>query len=566
MHFSTNSCFYFFSLKFNNNFNSLEEYHWHANCNFVSMKLLLNLLCALMVGVVTAQQEFHVFPNAKSSGNGSLSNPWDLQTALSQKPDVINGGDTIWLHEGVYTGRFVSTIQSTLKDQFITVAPHANATVVLNGNIKSTSDGVLQVKGKQVIFRDFEITWLGEFSRDENDKNFQACPGISHVSGENCKFINLRIHDNPGLGFGSWKQTGGTIIEDCMIYFNGFMAKSGKGTGEGMYVQNQSEATRIIRNNIIYNNYYKGIEIWSAGKRKDFEFVKNITLKNNVIFNSGALSGNSRDNLIIATDDRNGINIAKNIKVLDNVFYHNTDFSKNEVNGDAASLTLGFRESAPIEDVLVQNNVIIGRNNALRLLHVKSATFQNNKVYSGYVFLNPTTLKYIANWKFDNNHFFTKRKNAFWIDKNNTNTLKDWQKIHKIDLNSEWDNIIKFDLEPVLSMSKSSEQINHYTVVLFNELGQNVTVDFSDYDIKTGRKYKIYDAENRNVIAASGSLSAGQIVEFPMDLKTFQQPLHNAIAQKSSANFGVFIIEFESEGNSENKRSLFKRLLDSLGF
>ena len=90
-----------------------------------------------MVGVVTAQQEFHVFPNAKSSGNGSLSNPWDLQTALSQKPDVINGGDTIWLHEGVYTGRFVSTIQSTLKDQFITVAPHANATVVLNGNIKT---------------------------------------------------------------------------------------------------------------------------------------------------------------------------------------------------------------------------------------------------------------------------------------------------------------------------------------------------------------------------------------------------------------------------------------------
>ncbi|RXJ49384.1 right-handed parallel beta-helix repeat-containing protein [Gelidibacter gilvus] len=531
------------------------------------MKNIYILLFGLLsVSFVNAQQEFHVFPNGKSSGNGSLSSPWDLQTAFSQKPDVVNGGDTIWLHEGVYTGRFVSTIKSTRPNQFITVAPYNNGKVVLNGNIKSSSNGVLEVKGGQVIFRDFEVTWLGTFSRDESDKDFQACPGISHTSGENCKFINLQIYNNPGLGFGSWKHTGGSIIEDCMIYFNGYMAKTGKGAGEGMYVQNQSESTRIIRNNIIYNNYYKGIEVWSAGKRKELEFVKNITLKNNVIFNSGALSGNSRDNLIIATDDRNGINIAKNIKVIDNIFYHNTDFLKNEINGDAASLTLGFRKSAPVEDVLVQNNVIIGRNNALRLLHVKSATFKDNKVYSGYVALNPEEMTYISNWNFDNNHFFTKREKAYRIDNNTLYTLKEWQNLYKIDTDSKWSPIKEFDLDPVLSVTQSSQQTNRFTVVLFDKKGKDVAVDFSKYDLTKWDGYKIYDAENSNEIVVSGVLGSEQVVEFPMDLKVFQKPLHNTIAQKTPANFGVFIIEFQSEETSDKTQSLFNRIFGWLGF
>lgn len=513
----------------------------------------------------SAQQEFHVFPNGKSTGDGSLENPWDLQTALSQKPEVVNGGDYIWLHEGIYTGRFISTIKSTKSDQFITVGTFENDKVILNGNIKSDKEGVLQVKGKQVIFRDFEITWLGEFSRNENDKDFMACPGINHLTGENCKFINLNIHDNPGLGFGSWKQTGGSIIEDCMIYFNGFIAKTGKGAGEGMYVQNQSDDTRIIRNNIIFNNYYKGIEVWSAGKRKDFEFVKNITLKSNVIFNSGAISGNSRDNLIVATDDRNGINIAKNIKIIDNVFYHNTDFLKNEINGDAASLTLGFRKSAPVEDVLVENNVIIGRNNALRILHVKSATLKNNTVYSGYVFLTPEELDFIPNWNFDNNHFFTKREMAYWVDKNKGYTLKEWQRLYKTDLNSTWSNIKTFDFEPVLSITKSGEQENQYTVALFDKRGQTVTVDFSKFNLQEGIPYKIYDVENRNEVAVSGNLNAARTIEFPMDLKAFMLPLHNTIAQKTSANFGVFIIQFQGDENSEIESPFFKRLMDWLG-
>lgn len=512
------------------------------------MKQIVLITIFFLFGLTNqAQQEFHVFPNAKSTGNGSLQQPWDLQTALSQKPEVVNGGDIIWLHEGIYNGRFSSTIKSTKENSFITVAAFNKENVVLNGNVDSNKEAVLNVTSSQVIFKDFEITWLGEFPRDENEKDFRKSAGIFHTSGEDCRFYNLIIHDNPGLGFGSWKQTGGSIIENCMIYFNGWMSKDGKGRGEGMYVQNASDKIRLIKNNIIFANYYKGIEVWSAGRDAKYDFVKNITIEDNVIFNSGAPSGAFRDNVIIATDDRSGTNFAKNIKVLNNIFYHTTDYLKNEVNGDAPSLTLGYTKKAPVENVVVKDNIILGRNNALRLLHVNSMTFEDNVIYGGYVFLNAVEMPNFKNWTMGNNRYFTKKNGAYRVDQDKTYALKDWQSTFKLDLDSQWQHIKDFDLKEVLRISKNTQQPNSFKVVLFNKKGSDVKVDFSKYKIPKGSSYKIYDVENRKDIAASGIISADKTVSFPMGLTKFQKPLNNTLAQKTASNFGVFVIEFETQ-------------------
>ena len=525
-------------------------------------KAIFNSLFILICVFSQAQNEFHVSPNGKATGNGSLQNPWDLQTALTQNPQIINGDDTIWLHEGIYNGRFNSTIQSTKENKYITVAPFNNEKVILNGNVVSANEAVLNVRGKQVIFRDFEITWLGNFSRNENDKDFKVGAGISHTAGEDCRFYNLSIHDNPGLGIGSWKQTGGTIIENCMIYFNGYVAKDGKGRGEGIYVQNKSDKTRLIKNNIIFANYYKGIEVWSAGKNADFQFVKNIDLVNNIIFNSGSPSGNSYDNVIIASDDRNGINIANNIKVLNNVFYHNTDYLKNEVNGDAPSLTLGFYHKSPVENITVKDNIILGRNNVLRLLHVKSVTLTGNTIYGGYIISNANNMLNAKNWTIADNSYFTKNSNPFNIDKDKKYKFDDWQSKYKLDQNSQWKNIKDFDLKNVLSVTANDQISDSYTIALFNKQGNNVEVDFTDYNIPKGTTYKIYDAENRKEIAATGIIDKNHKVMFPMNLTAFQKPLHNDKAQKTESNFGVFIIQFQSEKttSSEELNSLQKFL------
>jgi hypothetical protein len=499
-----------------------------------------------------SQNQYYVSINGVNSGDGSFTNPWNLQTALSSK-DKIKGGDIIWLHEGIYNGRFVSSIFSKDAKYPIQIKPYKNAKVVLNGNVKSKLTSVLTVRGANVRFEGFEITFLGQFSRNARDANFQKVAGISHNSGQDCQFVNIRIYNVPGTGFGSWKKTGGSLIQDCMIYNNGYMSTK-RGSGVGIYVQNESNKTRLIKNNLIFNNYYKGIEVWSASSGKKFEFVKNVALQDNVLFNNGNPGGIYRDNIIVATGDREGINVAKNIKIRNNILYHNTDFVNNQVNGDAASLTIGFNKNAPAKDILVEGNTIIGRNNALRLLHAKDLRFKNNTVYSGYVFQTASTNSYAKSWRFDNNKYFTKKKGAFRIIKTNID-LSNWRTKFSLDENSTWKHIRDFNMKNALKVSRLKSDPYKCYVTFINKERKNVIVNLSTYGIKRKSKYRIYDVENPNKILISGKLGKKRRVVFPMNSVFIEGPLHNEKTTKTLNNFGVYIVEFKAE-----KTSLFERL------
>lgn len=522
--------------------------------------VFLLILLFLSVETISSQQEFHVYPNnhktnpGKASGNGTIFNPWDLQTALSQSTNSVNGDDVIYLHEGTYNGRYVSTITTIDKNSFITVKPYKKDKIILNGNVASKLGSVLEIKGGNVIFEDLEITFLGDFSRSMKDKGFQVVNGVSHVDGVNCKFINLKIHNNPGSGFGSWKRTGGSIIDGCIIYNNGYMSKV-RGSGVGIYVQNQSDKIRYITNNTIFNNYYKGIEVWSSTSGTKFEFVKNITLKKNVVFNNGNPGGKFVDNVIIASNDKEGINVAKNIIFDANILYHNSDFTSKTNFGDGASLTLGYSAKTPVEDVTVTNNLIIGKNNALRLLHIKSLVFKNNIAYCGYVHYNSSVVKHLKNkWDFNNNIYYSRKSKSQRISNHKDFTLKEWQTNFGLDQNSTWKQVKEFNMKSVLDVSKFKDSKNEYRVTLFQKEGKDVLVNFSRLDLKKGSSYKIYDMENRYKIIKSGKLGSEGKVIFPMNSSDLEMPLHNSIAKKTPNNFGVFMIKFE------RKRSFFERL------
>lgn len=525
------------------------------------MKSILSIISfCFFVFQLQAQKEFHVFPKdhqiTKGSefGDGSLQNPWDLQTALKQKPEVVNGGDTIWLHGGIYSGRFISNLQSTIANKNIIVSSYKDEWAILNGNIPGPAVATLSIRGKNVTYQNFEISPINLTIRDENVEGFRQFGGISHNGGTNCKFINLIIRGNNGLGFGSWNKTGGTIIANCIVYDNGYLGKNVKGLGEGFYVQNDSDTeTRILKNNIIFNNYYKGIEVWSANRKADREYVKNITLENNVIFNSGLPSGRTVDNIIVASNDRNGINIAKNIYVKKNILYHNTNYKQNEVNGDAPSLTIGFFHKAPVENVVIQNNIVLGRNNPMRLLYAKSVSVNNNIFYGGYIHLLSPTASNLKPRSLNNNIYYTKNETPFRIDKKKI-VFSKWQTSFGQDTNSEHKNIKEFDLPSVLNITKNDYKPNEYRVVLFSKEESAIQIDFSDYSIPKNSKYSIRDVENLDSILKSGVLDDFSTIEMPMNLERSDS--------KTLNNFGVFIVEFESQNISEEieKEGFFTRL------
>lgn len=541
--------------------------NWYSNCNLEYMKqFVLTLHILLLCQIALAQQEFHVFPNISitENGDGSIQKPWDLQTALNQNSTVVNGGDTIWLHKGVYNGRFISNISSTVEGKFITVMPYRNERVILNGNVASNNKQVLEVRGANVTFKDFEVTFLGDFPRHVKEFGFLKVDGINHTSGHDNKFINLKIYNNPGSGFGSWKFTGGSVVYGCKIYNNGFFSNA-RGSGAGIYVQNISEKTREIENNIIFNNYYMGIEAWSASTNADAAYVKNILLKDNVVFNNGSPGNHYKNNLIVATDDKNGINRATNIKVLDNVFYHNADIS-NTARGDAASLTLGANSKAPLKNVEVKGNVIIGGNNSLRFDNAENLVFENNLVYAGYVHLNKSILSNISGWTFNNNKYFSKNSRNFRIINHKDYTFDDWKSSFKKDSNSQWNTIKQFNSDAILNVTQNEYNENSFRLALMDVNGESVIVDFSSYNFPPGIKYKIVDVENPNKILSEGTLPLNSKVEFIMHLTEFEKPLHNDYAKKTLSNFGVFEIEFQPENTHAEQSGWFGRFFKWLGF
>jgi parallel beta-helix repeat protein len=531
------------------------------------MRYLFGFIFFLFVGFCFGQQEFHVFPidgeitKGTSEGDGSIQNPWDLQTALLQSSDQVNGGDIIWIHKGIYTGHFRGTLQSTDNDKFITVSGYKDDKVILNGNLNTKGNYVLEVNGGNVIYKNFEITFLGDFSRSKSDKNFKASVGINHLKGEDCKFQNLTIHNIPGSGIGSWKATGGTIIEDCVIYNNGYIGA--RGHGVGIYIQNQSDKTRLINNNIIFNNYYKGIEVWSATSGSKFEFVKNVTLTDNTIFNNGSPFGKHVDNIIIASNDKEGINVAKHIKVEDNILYHNIDFNNTKNFGYGASLTLGFTSKSPVEDISIKNNKIFGKNNAFNISHAKSIEFQNNIVYAGYIHLNTSVLSALEAKTItsNNNKYYTRKVAGFRFNKHKDYSLKSWQDTFKIDKDSQLKQLKDFEISLISKVQKLETNSNHFNITILEKNGNDVVVDFSEFDVEEGMAFKIYDIENRTVVVKSGKLLNDLKIKFPMALQEFELPLHNSKATKSATNFGVFRIEFE---NKKKRKSFFGRFFDWL--
>ncbi len=96
--------------------------------------LLALLLLALLVAPTAWGLDFYVSPTGTTStapGTGTITNPWALQTALSQ-PSAVHPGDTIWLRGGTYSGDYTSYLTGT-SSQPIVVRQYPGEWATLDG-------------------------------------------------------------------------------------------------------------------------------------------------------------------------------------------------------------------------------------------------------------------------------------------------------------------------------------------------------------------------------------------------------------------------------------------------
>jgi hypothetical protein len=240
--------------------------------------------CICLAAAIAAAGEFHVAPAGSPQGNGSAEQPWDLATALAAA-EIVQPGDTVWLHAGTYRGGFVSSLQGA-PDKPILVRGAPGERVTIDTLHRDERDnGLLLLGGADAIYRDFEVTCSHPTRETKIGGSWpqDIRRGGVDIRGDRIAAVNLVVHDCGG-GFGFWAQGEAGEISGCVIYYNGWKGPD-RGHGHGIYAQNARGTKRIV-DNIVFHQFAYGIHAYGSEKAS----LKGFEIDGNICFDNGCLT------------------------------------------------------------------------------------------------------------------------------------------------------------------------------------------------------------------------------------------------------------------------------------
>ena len=268
---------------------------------------------AVLLGAAVARAaDFYASPSGSASGTGSISSPWDLQTALNQT--TARPGDTIWMRGGKYAGTYSSYLNGTASAPIIVRQYPGERATIDGGN--SGWKSILMVSGSYTWYWGFEV-----MSSDPNRVSTQTGSNPTDIgrgnlvteqtsrTGAGLRFINLVLHDIQDAGL--WKEAINSEFYGSIIYYDGWNAPD-RGHGHGLYLQNLT-GTMLIKDNIIFENFQNGIQCYGGNSA----YLNNFDIEGNTIFNNGSIVASPANNIIIG-----GGVVAQNPVVDDNALYY----------------------------------------------------------------------------------------------------------------------------------------------------------------------------------------------------------------------------------------------------
>lgn len=229
-------------------------------------------------------------PYGTSAGNGTDSAPWDLATALAGgHGHALQPGDTVWIRIGTYVGSFQTHL-----------AGQPGNPIVFRGypGERATINGSLAAEGSDLTFWGFEIMQTNPLTIVDR---------VLEANTVNGRFVNLVLHDAGFSGVSMAAGSGsGVELYGCIIYNNGFR----DNIDHGIYAHNNTGGTKYITDNVFFNNFARGIQIYEGGDTT----IHNFDVEDNIAFNNGTISGglSSEVNLLISAPAVTSGMIAKN--------------------------------------------------------------------------------------------------------------------------------------------------------------------------------------------------------------------------------------------------------------
>jgi hypothetical protein len=474
----------------------------------------------LVIGATLGQH--YVSTQGTPTGDGSIGNPWDLQTALYQ-PASVQPGDTIWIRGGTYgngLGIFYSRLVGTAALPIIVRQfPGERATI----------DGWLQVgccdQNPQPTEGAYVWFWGLEFASSVTNRT--GLPNGSSTIldavdtwAPGTKFIDNIVHDSR-VGISMWKEAVGSEAYGNVIYFNGFQA-SDRGHGHGFYVQNET-GTMNITNNLMFDQFDNGMQFYGTGAA----YEKNLAVQGNISFNNGSIStgGNMGDDVIFV--NTNGVS---GVQLLNNYFYF------------TPSLGVGYNEMgwpAANQDIVAQGNYFIGGFQAVSFQDWATINFQNNTVYSNQYLLNFVTGATPSGYIWDNNTYYGSGVFSY----NGSSTfLSGWQGWTTWDTHSTSTPNAPTGVWTFVEPNKYESGRANIAIYNWN-LAASVQVDISSA-MASGTRYEVLDAENYYGPPVASGTYTGTPITIPMTGLTIATPNGTVptLPTHTAPQFGAFVL------------------------
>jgi len=476
--------------------------------------------------------EHFVAPNGKPSGDGSIGDPWDLQTALNQPP-AVQPGDTIWVRKGTYSAGmagFTSKLKGT-EAQPIIVRNYPGERATIDG---LTSPMTLNVTGSYTWYWGLEIMT----SCATRVTATPVCAFGVGTYGAGNKFINLVVHDTL-QGFSGYNAAPDNEFYGNLSYYNGIVSPD-RNHGHGMYFQNIS-GTKTVSDNIVGDNADEGIQIYGSGNATLVNFI----VTGNTIYNNGSWpSPHYQYNLIVA-----GGQARKNIRVESNYSYYPAGTNMGGYGGQFGQYTMG-------EDIAVTNNVLADGYMPLNFTNQTGpVTFTGNTIVAAPDALRIVTLDLTAaehplsSYAWDHNTYYDQSPWHFYrgtaLDASGNfsginQTFAGWATDTKFDAHSTYKTTAPTGVWVYVRPNKY--EAKRANITIFNwDLLPEVLVDLSGV-LKPGDHYIIQDAENFYGPPVASGVYLGKRVSIRMKGLVKATPIGFAPPAHTAPQFGIFVL------------------------
>lgn len=454
---------------------------------------------------------FYVATNGSLSGDGSIDNSWDIETAFDH-PVEIKPGDTIYLRAGTYGSGGMWKVNSKLtgtSGNYITVRGMPGEEAVI--------DGMVDVYGGWTIFRNLRVM---NSDTDRLTDRSGSNPGDIYrgaafrIFGDNNRIINNVIHDQAN-GIEPWSDALNTEVYGNIVFNNGWNAPD-RGHGHGIYAQNSIQSsTKTIIDNISFNNFGEySLHIFGQDP-----YMYNFDVIGNVFFNGSVQIGAE--------------------KPISGVFYK----SNYMWNGKARfgySDNYGDNEDLTILDSIFVYNFDVMDLKWWKWLYVKDNIIVCLDDSAKLIFYEDSDSIDAHSW--DRNSWYSNASDPFSIDWEYYDWAE-WKSITGFDPNGSFSSGTPAGTDVFVRPNAYENKRGH--VIIYNWDGNaTVEVDISSLGFEIGDVYFFHQVQNYNEDTIEGTYD-GSTISMPMTGWSVAEPIGwgDIWYPSTFPTFGVFVVE-----------------------